>query len=147
MLHVEMRMPQIEVSHLPTHIVQDVLELRAILLKAALKRSLADIQCRRNRFHITLPLALPLAQALGNQRANSANHRVTGQQVQLSLGKTVMECGQRLVGHAQRTQKLLAIEQDAVICRPETQRTAKKPLMLRRVFRFGISELHTQWLR
>src|SRR5207253_11477714 len=41
-------------------------------------------------------------------------------------------------------QKLLTIEQDAVISGPKTQWTAKKPLMLRRVFRFGISELHTQ---
>jgi len=147
MLHVETRMAQIEVGQLPAHIVQDILELRAILLKASLKRSLADVQCRRNRFHITLPLALPLAQALDNQRTNPANNRAAGQLVQLSLGKTVMEYGERLVGHTQRTQKLLAIEQDAVISRPETQRAAKKPLMLRRIFRLGISELYTQRLR
>ena len=72
-LHIEMGMTQVEVGQLPTHIVQDILELRAILLQCPLQRSLADIQRGRNRFHITLALRLPLTQALGDQRTNPAH--------------------------------------------------------------------------
>ncbi|MNY24015.1 hypothetical protein D3C86_1577040 [compost metagenome] len=105
-----------------------------------MQRALADVQRSGYRFHITLPL--PLTQAFGDQCPNPADNGEAVQLVQLSFGKTVMQYSQRLVGHAQRTQKLLAIEQDAVVGRPETQFIAKQPLMLRDVFRLRIGKLH-----
>ena len=96
MLHVEVRMAQVEVGQLPAHSVLHVLELRPFLFQRALQRALANVQCRRDRLHIALPLAL--TQALGNQRANPADYAKTKQQIQLCLGKTVMQHRQRFVG-------------------------------------------------
>src|SRR5476651_123381 len=85
MLHVEMRMAQIEVGQLPAHRVLHVLELRPVFFQRSLQCALTDIQLPSDRLHIPLPLAL--AQPLGNQRPNPADNRETKQQVQLRFGK------------------------------------------------------------